>query len=285
MAKKGLINGKEWVDYLKFWSIMAPPARPSSFDIKIWETYIKKILRQKRDIKALVFGATPEIRDLLAKYKIFTTLLDVNPAMIKGLMKFMKYKKQRNEKVIIDNWLKIRELFSENSFDIVMGHDFFNNIPWSSHNKLASSIKWVLKKDGYGLIVSPILRKTKNLSSEHFVTLYKKNPKYFKEFCHRWYVVDVLKKLDYNKRTRQFFIKKIKERLIKEAEKQGLSEKDINQMWVFKTFNIADNYIGVHPPLKDLLNVFKKYFKIEKMSYWSKQGNKSHFNFVLRPKK
>lgn len=37
------------------------------------------------------------------------------------------------------------------------------------------------------------------------------------------------------------------------------------------------------PPLKDLLSVFKKHFKIEKMVYSSDLGVKAHPNFVLRP--
>ncbi len=287
MESRGLIdkNKKEWPEYLKLWDMFKPPARPANFDVKLWEKYIKKLLKENKSVKALVFGSTPEIRDLLAKYKISTSVLEINPRMPERLLMFMKHKNQRKEKVFIRNWLDVNKIFSSNTFDFAIGHMVFNNIPWRLHRKLAYGIRQVLKKDSYLLMASPILGKIKKTYGREIVLTYQNNPRYFKNFSNRWYVIEILKKLDYNKRGRRIFFKKIKQRLIDEIKKQGLPDKVINNLWAFGEYDSVDNYIGVHPPLSELLNILKNYFKVEKILYGPGPEFKNYPEFVLRPKK
>lgn len=284
MTKKHLIKKERWVAYLELWPFWGPPARPNSFDLKIWERYIDKLKKENKNVKALVLGATPEIRDLLAKYHIPTTVLDVNAGMVRGLGRLMKYKKRKKERIIINNWLNVSKLFPKNHFDLIMGHDVFNNLPWSFYSRLAQGIKKVLKKDGYFLLVSPITRLEDRISPREIVSLYKRKPQFFKSFTNRWWVMDVLKCWDYNKRTRQYFMAKIKKRLIKEIKKQGLPKKTIEDIWFFASSNVIDDYVGTHPLLKDVTNVFKKHFRIEKTFFNPLKGLKCHPNFVLRKK-
>ncbi|MFA6392438.1 MAG: hypothetical protein WCW66_06935 [Patescibacteria group bacterium] len=282
---KKIFKKKNWVEVLKIWPTVASPCRPSPFDLKIWEKKIQEILRQNKQPKALVFGSTPEIRDLLAKYRISTTILDINPGMVKGLLKLMKYKKQRKEKIIINNWLNINKLFPTGSFDLVLGHCFFNNLPWRLHLKLAKSIHPSLKKDGYLLIVSPILDKEKPLSPKQIISMYRQNPRYFEQFANRWYFsVERLKKLDYNKKTKQIFFSKIKTRLIKEIKKQKLPTEIINKIWPFGVSDVMNNYVTAHPPLKNLVKILKNYFKVEKISFSPLSSGRCCPNFVLKNK-
>lgn len=282
MARKHLIKKEKWVEYLELWPFWGPPARPGSFDLKVWEKYVDKLKKENKNIRALVLGATPEIRDLLAERYISTVVLDVNAGMVNGLGKLMKYKKRKKERIIINNWLNVSKLFPKNHFDLVMGHSVFNNLPWNLYPKLAQGIKKVLNKDGYFLIVSPITRLEDIISPKEIVSLYRKKPQFFKSFTNRWWVMDVLKCWDYNRKTRQYFMGKIKKRLIKEIERQGLPEKTIKDIWFFASSNVIDNYVGTHPLLKEVTGVFKKYFKIEKMSFSPLKGLKCHPNFVLR---
>lgn len=286
MKKKKIDNpvwNKEERWWYNVWKKVEPPFCPSKGEVKFYENAVKKILGRKNP-KVLVLGATPEIRDLLAKHRISTVVLDVNAGMVNGLAKLMKYEKRRKEKVIINNWLNVSKLFPKDHFDLIMGHDVFNNLPWGSYQKLAQGIKKVLKKEGYVLIVSPITRLEDIVSPEEIISLYKKKPRFFKSFTNRWWVMDVLKCWDYNKKTRQYFMGKIKKRLTKEIKRQGLPEKTIENIWFFASSNVIDNYVGTHPLFKDVKNVFKKYFKIEKISFNPLKGLKCHPNFVLRKK-
>jgi hypothetical protein len=285
MAKKHLIKKEAWVEMLNKWPSFAPPARPSKFDLKIWEQKIKEKIGHGKVVRALVLGATPEIRDLLAKYHMKTTLMDVNSGMVRGLAKLMKYKRQRKETTVINNWLNIKNIFSVNYFDFVIGHSFLNNIPWKFYSKLLFGIKSVLKKDGYLLTVFPVLEPLKRLSADQVVSLYLKQPKFFNNFSNRWYILDVLKQLDYNPKTRQVFFGKAKNRLIKAIAQKNLPSSTIDLIWTFGRASVVDGYVGTHPPLKEIVPIIKKYFVIEKIGRGPHISYQAHPNLVLIPKK
>ena len=83
---------ENWKELAKAWDAYQPPAKPSVGEIGFFEYEIKNLLAKNKTIKALVLGATPEFRDLLAKYKIDTTLVDVNEDSIKAMTSLMKLK-------------------------------------------------------------------------------------------------------------------------------------------------------------------------------------------------
>jgi len=90
MSKRGLTGAKAWKSVAELWPDLKPPLRPSVGEIKIYEKFLKQVLPQIKSKQVLLFGATPEIRDLLAKYKFHLTLIDINPEMIKATTKILK---------------------------------------------------------------------------------------------------------------------------------------------------------------------------------------------------
>jgi len=114
------IYNPAWKKAWKFWNKIQPPWRPSIHDIKFWETAVVKVKKAKPDARALVIGVTPEIRDLLAKYKINTCLIDINPTMYEAMNRLMRMKNSE-EKFIPGHWLDIDKIFHKNSFDLIRG--------------------------------------------------------------------------------------------------------------------------------------------------------------------
>ena len=98
MKKKLTLNKKFWTKVAQEWKKLKPPERPSKKEIAIYEKHLQEILwaRKKRKIKAIIFGATPEIRDLLAKHKIFdVTIVDINPNMVRAMQELLKISKAK----------------------------------------------------------------------------------------------------------------------------------------------------------------------------------------------
>ena len=120
-----LTSSKEWSLFAKnVWPQISWPWRPSPQDLQFWSKYLRKIKTKNR--RGIILGSTPEIRDLLARNKIETILLDRNPEMPKAMGIFMKTKGYKT-KYVYGDWQRVDEYFPENYFDVVLGHAALNN--------------------------------------------------------------------------------------------------------------------------------------------------------------
>lgn len=163
----------------KVWAKKKPPYKPSKGEIKFWEKIIKKVAAETENPKVLILGATPEFRDMLAKYPIDVILLDINQEMKKAMDDLLKTKPMR-EKFIKGDWLDMP--FNNESFDVVMGDTPHHNIKKSIYHRFFSQIKRALKKDGYFLLSSCFFSKSQKgegVTLRQFLDFYKKNPKFF----------------------------------------------------------------------------------------------------------
>jgi len=132
-----------WKDYMKkYETLYWAPGKPSDQERKIFCKFIKKVKGAK---KALVLGATPAVRDSLAKFDIEVTLLDASKDIIKGMDQLITHNKKENK--IEGNWLKMP--FEDNSFDIVMGDLIIGNLNAENQQKFLREVKRVLKPKGY----------------------------------------------------------------------------------------------------------------------------------------
>lgn len=122
------------------WSKYMPPARPSKSELMIFEDYIKKAPDPSR---ILILGATPELRDLVLKYKQVPISAELNPKNFQAFKGLMKY--QGKERFIQGDWLKLKQ---RNDFDFVLGHASFNMLPFSDWDKLIRIIHRSLKSGG-----------------------------------------------------------------------------------------------------------------------------------------
>lgn len=136
-----------WKALAERWDkLYTPPGRPSAEAIKFYKKFAKdatKGLRQKP--RGLVFGATPELRDLLFELKFDVVMIDINLEMIEAMTELTKHKNQQ-EVIIKGDW--VNNCLKSNYFDVVLGDLILGNVPWGLQDALLKSIKRVLKPGG-----------------------------------------------------------------------------------------------------------------------------------------
>jgi SAM-dependent methyltransferase len=142
------------------WEKLAPPARPSQTEQRFYEKIIKRAIKDNKNPKILILGSTPELRDVLLKNKIKPICCDINRDVFKSLRKLMKYH-NRKERFILSDWTK---LAIKEKFDLILGHQVINMLPFKKQILLLKNIYRSLKSGGM-FINSLVLRtKDKNIS-------------------------------------------------------------------------------------------------------------------------
>lgn len=131
--------------YAKVWRAMPHIIRPTKSEVEIYEGILRKI--RKDGMKVLILGATPEFRDLTAKLGIATTIVDMNPVMIKSMTLLME-QTPANEKVVISDWLSFE---TGEKYDVVLSDCSITMLPWPMFENLVRKVAGVLKEGGYWL--------------------------------------------------------------------------------------------------------------------------------------
>ena len=281
--------------WYNLWKAVKSPWRPAKEDIKFYEKIVKKVVKKNKNPKVLVLGSTPEIRDMLAKYKtIEVTLIDLNIPVSRAMTRLMKRKNPR-EKLIPGNWLKMDQLFPRNYFDIVIGHGNFENIKIEKHDLFYKNIKHLVKKNGYVIMARGCLDSClKNpITFKQVVEKYKKNPKYFKNFVNRIFMLyrlaDEPGVYDHKAQGLKFHI--LLKKLIQEAKKQGLSDKAVKDLCWTPGLGADTYYIEVDIATeKKLKSMLQKHFKIISLHHLkyhpvAEPAANFVYNFILKPKK
>jgi len=274
--------------WYNFWKNVEPPWRVSRGEIKFWEKKVKEIAKRKNP-KVLVLGATPEIRDMLAKYKLDVTLIDLD-LQVKRAMDRLRKRKNKKEELVRANWLKMP--LPSNYFDMVIGDGNFENIALKDHNCFYKNIWRVVKPDGYVLMGRACLDLVfKNpLSFEKLIKKYKENPEYFKDFRNRILMLyrTVSEPGVYDRLNQGMKFHVLMEKLIKTAKKEGLPEREIkNLYWMPGVLPLNQYYIEVDiESLKKLKKMISKYFYI--LDIYQDLFHpimKLKYAFILKPKK
>ncbi len=121
-----------------------PPGVPSESAIEHYKRLILKSTNNKPG-KALVLGATPQIRDMLQDINFEVTIIDINFEMIFATTDMMRHKNPE-EIIVRSNWITCP--LKSNYYDIVIGDLVLCNIPKNLKDKFLRQIHRVLKKDG-----------------------------------------------------------------------------------------------------------------------------------------
>ena len=249
--------------WYNFWKNAEAPWRVSKGEIKFWEKKVKEIAKRENP-RALVLGATPEIRDMLAKYKnLDVTLIDLN-LQVKRAMDRAAKRKNKKEKLVKAGWLKMP--LPSNYFDIVIGDGNFENIFLGKHDIFYKNIWRVVKPGGCVLMGRACLDFAfKNpLNFKGLIKKYKENPKYFKNFRNRiWMLYRTANERGvYDKRIQGVKFHVLMEKLIEAAKKEGLSNKEVkNLYWMPGLLPPNLYYIEVDiESLKKLKKMISKYF-------------------------
>ncbi|MCK4745032.1 class I SAM-dependent methyltransferase [Candidatus Parcubacteria bacterium] len=268
MAKK--LYNPNWESYWRLWQKVGPPWLTPIQDIKFWEKRILEIKKKDKKIKALVLGATPKIRDLLAKHKIDTTLLEANKSMYVAMSRLIKIK-NNEEKFICGDWLNADKIFKKNTFDFIIGDEPHCNLSFKNWPKFFQGIYNILKPN-FNFLLSTVISDFSDRSTiKEVIQKYKDNPKYFKDFKNRlWELYKLIgEKNIYNKKTRGFIFDNLRDLVKKEGLKSGLSLNQIEKnLWFIDNDMNSESigsYIEVDPPLEEQIIIQSKYFYLDKI--------------------
>jgi SAM-dependent methyltransferase len=133
-----------WKAVADMWNaVFAPPSRIYPGEVRKYSEWLSKL--KKNGVKALVLGATPELRDILAELGYEVTILDINNEMIQAMTSLLKVKNPK-ERVVVGNWLE--NPLPSGSFDLVIGDAVLPNVMWEERTKLLREVHRVLRPNG-----------------------------------------------------------------------------------------------------------------------------------------
>lgn len=150
MTKTTLDNTSyAWKQISENWqTYFFPPSRPSDQEVATYMEWLKRISGSESGLKALVLGATPELRDVLNQLHFKTHAIDINMEMILALNGLVEHQNP-DEVLIRANWLE--NPLQESYFDVVLGDAVFANVPWEKRSDFYKEIVRLLKPNGHYL--------------------------------------------------------------------------------------------------------------------------------------
>lgn len=139
---------KVWKMYARGWSERLSPWRPSAGDIALYEQQAGS----KLSASVLLLGATPELRDLIAKHQGKLTLIDMSPEMIETTNRLLRNSRSDKEELVIGDWCE--NSLPGDTFDLVIGDVVWWLLSTSKQKTFLEKISKLLRSDG--LFVSRI---------------------------------------------------------------------------------------------------------------------------------
>lgn len=131
-----------WINYF------TPPSRPSKLEVNKYKDWLETITKNKKGLKALVLGSTPELRNILNEIGFKSHIIDINIEMMLALNGLVDHKNP-DEVLIKSNWLD--NPLADNYFDVILGDAVLPNIPWEERETFYNQITRLLKPKGYFL--------------------------------------------------------------------------------------------------------------------------------------
>jgi len=149
---------------------------PDEKTLEVERKFITIAKGNKKKIKALILGATPEIRDLSLSMGFETISVDISPSLLLALTNVMEHKENSNNIFMVGDWLNLHKFLEKDSFDIVLGDLAVNNLPYNLWDELFKILSYVMKKDGcfiprHPVFNYPIIPRT----CEEVINEFKKN--------------------------------------------------------------------------------------------------------------
>ena len=201
-----------------------PPIAPSESEREIYEKFLMKAIKRKRNPKALVLGITPELREMALKNNCQVVSVDISKDTIGVMKDLVRHKYTEKEIIIQDNWLTVP--LEENSFDLVMGDASFTNLSsFGDAKRLLAKIKRVLKPGGHLLIRELVHLPKRKSSFQKAVNNYRKGKIKWADFYmeHRFYIFfDEI----YNPKTKLLSTAKVFQKIKKKYRKRELTKQE-----------------------------------------------------------
>jgi len=132
---------------------------PRGKDLKVYEKFLKLAVKDRKNPRVLILGATPELRDLCLRYGCETIAVDVSWMMLVSMNEIMEHKDDENNKSFLYNWLKLDKLFKENSFDVVLADASLNNLKLKYHALMFKILSKLLKPNARFITRQVVIQK------------------------------------------------------------------------------------------------------------------------------
>lgn len=164
-----------WNKQAKTWHLRYHPGRPSPKDIELYQ----KLSGDKLSGRVLIFGATPELRDLAANYGAKVVLVDLSIAMMQEMLFFTKVARMESETWIKSEWQEAP--LPNNYFDLVLGDCIWGELDQSSQQRVRDKIADVVKTDGlfisrFRIKPAPITEKDPRNIVQKYLLAFERNP-------------------------------------------------------------------------------------------------------------
>ena len=250
----------------KEWGKYKPPSRPSSGEIRIYESYIRELPRKS---KILIMGSTPELRDLTAKYKIDTTICDWSEDVYRALKLLVKHKAK--ETFIRGDW---REMNFGEKFDMIIGDCSTTVVPYKDLDTVISNVSRNLVPNGLAIQRIWVRHKKEKYSVSKIVKIFKKKPKNMHWYT--WMLFTVFLHY-YDTKNESLSGADIYEKMNKDYKKGRLPKRLLELFSLVKNHKTPNNVLLK----RDLEKMLKMYFRIIKIEYGNDNFRKYAPIYVL----
>lgn len=128
-----------------------------------YEQLIDQAVEGRESFDAVVFGATPEVRDMVLARNGRLTTVDQSEESIAKCNLSLKHQQDPRETIVMQNWLVTT--IPDASADIVLGDGIFNNIPFESYGDLFRQIVRVLREGGYCILREGVIAPSRSIKT------------------------------------------------------------------------------------------------------------------------
>lgn len=132
-------------------------------------TYYKKIISEysKKD-NFLLYGGTPEIRNIFHDFNLSLTLIDRSEKIVKamGRLTHDNLPINKNETFVKSEWLNLK--VKHNYYDLLIGDDAINMVSWNNFDLFLNQASNILNKNGI-FICHLLVKPDENLINKPFL--------------------------------------------------------------------------------------------------------------------
>lgn len=233
------------------------PASPSAGPgiMRIFKKYFEKTIRGIDKPTVIVFGATPELRDLALEENCRLITIDASQEMVERLSPLMKHQRNPDEKILIRDWLD--NFLPDSSADVLLGDGVANNIAFKDQERFMQEIKRLVKQGGYVILRETVIGPQRRIHTVEEID---------DDFCHgkiHWFdlfldlrfYADISQKF-YNKKRRALPMMKMYKELEKAYQQGRLSKKSYQRLLGFRS-----PIVHTHMSWSEMTDFFAKYFR------------------------
>lgn len=240
---------------------------PTKEELAVYKKHLKQAIQTKKNAKALILGATPELRDLCLEAGCETIAIDISQKVITAMNKVMKHKDSPKNLIKQSDWLKMPDILPKNHFDIALADASLNNLTPKNQVKLLKILTQLLKPNAYFITRNLIYLPNKpkqNIS--YFQKQYNQNKTTWLMFCFALAYYTNWQPKAYNPKTKKQPVAKLLHLLKSALKKQELKLGKEDNWKIKNIIDHAHKIIHYTLPKKDFEKMLKKYFHIKKIA-------------------